>query len=141
MFELISYSKQRVRYSETDAMGVVYYSNYLAWFEVGRTDWFRETGRTYRMLEEEGIILPVVEAHCRYVSSAQYDDSIVIITEWQDSPDIYFTFQYKVVREPDQQLLAEGWTKHLCVNHDGHIQRGETKRLKESCRKLNLPKA
>jgi acyl-CoA thioester hydrolase len=138
---MITHSKLRVRYNETDAMAVVYYANYLIWFEVGRTDWFRESGKTYRMLEDEGYILPVIEAHCRYIASAKYDDQVVIMTEWEDSPDIYFTFRYKIIRESDKQLLAEGWTKHLCVNKDGRIQRERTKQLKSLCRNLDLPKA
>ena len=61
----------RVRYAETDQMGVVYYSNYLVWFEIGRTDWLRETGWTYREMEADGFPLPVIEAHCEYRSSAR----------------------------------------------------------------------
>ena len=61
----------RVRYAETDQMGVVYYANYLVWFEVGRTDWLRETGWTYREMEAEGLRLPVIEAHCEYRQGAQ----------------------------------------------------------------------
>ena len=70
----------RVRYAETDQMGVVYHSNYLIWFEIGRTDWLRETGWTYREMEAEGIQLPVIEAHCTYRLGARYDDDIEIRT-------------------------------------------------------------
>ncbi len=73
-------SRVRVRYAETDRMGVVYYANYLVWFEVGRTEWLRETGWTYREMEQEGIALPVIEAHCEYRQPARYDDDIEIRT-------------------------------------------------------------
>ena len=69
----------RVRYAETDKMGVVYYANYLVWFEVGRTDWLRETGWTYRAMEAGGFQLPVIAAHCEYQRSARYDDELEIL--------------------------------------------------------------
>ena len=70
----------RVRYAETDQMGVVYYSNYLVWFEIGRTEWLRVTGWTYREMEAEGLALPVIEAHCEYRQGARYDDDLEIRT-------------------------------------------------------------
>ena len=73
-----SLSRLRVRYAETDQMGVVYYANYLVWFEVGRTDLLRESGWNYREMETEGFGLPVIEAHCIYRESAKYDDEIEI---------------------------------------------------------------
>ena len=76
----VTTSMVRVRYAETDKMGVVYYANYLIWFEVGRTDWLRETGWTYRSMEEEGLQLPVIEAHCEYRQGAKYDDDVEIRT-------------------------------------------------------------
>ena len=71
-------TRVRVRYAETDRMGVVYYANYLVWFEVGRTDWLRETGWTYREMEQDGVSLPVIEAHCEYRQPARYDDELEI---------------------------------------------------------------
>ena len=73
-------SRVRVRYAETDQMGIVYYANYLVWFEVGRTDLLRLTGWTYREMEADGYALPVVEAHCEYRQSARYDDDLDIMT-------------------------------------------------------------
>ena len=70
----------RVRYAETDRMGVVYYANYFVWFEVARTDWLRQTGWSYREMEAEGVSLPVIEAHCDYRQPARYDDEIEIQT-------------------------------------------------------------
>ena len=75
-----STSRVRVRYAETDRMGVVYHANYFVWFEVGRTDLLRHSGWTYREMESEGITLPVIEAHCQYRQSARYDDEIDIGT-------------------------------------------------------------
>ena len=69
-------SRLRVRYAETDQMGVVYYANYLVWFEVGRTDWLRATGWTYRAMEQDGVSLPVIEAHAEYRRAARYDDEL-----------------------------------------------------------------
>ena len=71
----------RVRYAETDQMGVVYYANYLVWFEVGRTDWLRDAGWTYREMEQDGHPLPVIEAHAEYRRPARYDDEIEIRTK------------------------------------------------------------
>ena len=73
-----SVSTVRVRYAETDQMGVAYHANYFVWFEVGRTDWLRTFGVTYRDLEAEGFLLPVIEAHCEYRASARYDDDLRI---------------------------------------------------------------
>ena len=73
-------TRVRVRYADTDQMGVVYYANYLVWFEVGRTEWLRDAGWNYRDMEEAGISLPVIEAHCEYRQSARYDDEIEIRT-------------------------------------------------------------
>ena len=74
-------TRVRVRYAETDRMGVVYYANYFVWFEVGRTDWLRQTGWTYREMERDGISLPVIEAQCEYRQPARYDDEIEIATK------------------------------------------------------------
>ena len=74
----VNVSCVRVRYAETDKMGVVYYANYLVWFEIGRTDWLRDTGWTYRAMEDDGFALPVIEAHCEYRQGARYDDEMEI---------------------------------------------------------------
>ena len=71
----------RVRYQETDQMGVVYHGNYFTWFDIGRTEFFRNMGMVYTRLEEEGILLPVIEAQCRYIKPAKYDDEIIINTK------------------------------------------------------------
>lgn len=105
-------SKVRVRYAETDAMGIVYHSNYYVWFEVGRGDFLRRFDMSYKQMEEMGIILPVVESHCRYRIPAQYDDLLTIRTQVKELGAVKLSFQYQVIRDLDNTLLAEGETVH-----------------------------
>ncbi|MGB7606746.1 MAG: thioesterase family protein [Lutisporaceae bacterium] len=105
-------SKLRVRYAETDAMGIVYHSNYYVWFEVGRGDFLRRFDMSYKQMEEIGIILPVVESHCRYRIPAQYDDLLTIRTQVKELGAVKLSFQYQVIRDLDNTLLAEGETVH-----------------------------
>jgi len=115
----------RVRYSETDQMGIVYYANYLTWFEVGRTEYCRILGTPYSHWEKEGILLPVVEASCRYKASARYDDR-VNITTWVDELKVSsIRFSYRVTREGDGRLLAEGATRHAFINKEGKLLRAK----------------
>ncbi len=112
-------TRVRVRYAETDRMGVVYYANYLVWFEVGRTEWLRETGWTYREMEQEGIALPVIEARCEYLQPARYDDEIEIRTRAIVLTAVRIRFEYDVVRLPDDTLTASGHTVHAAVDASG----------------------
>ena len=112
-------STVRTRYAETDKMGVVYYANYLIWFEVGRTDWLRETGSTYRSMEEDGIQLPVIEAHCEYRQGARYDDEVEIRTTGRKLSPVRIQFDYQVVRRADDAVLATGHTVHATVDRSG----------------------
>ena len=114
-----SVSTLRVRYAETDKMGVVYYANYLVWFEVARTDWLRETGWTYRAMEGDGIGLPVIEAHCDYKSSARYDDEIQIQTSARLMSPVRLAFDYQVSRPADGAVVAAGYTVHASVDATG----------------------
>lgn len=109
----------RVRYAETDKMGVVYYANYLVWFEIGRTDWLRETGRTYRSIEDEGVQLPVIEAHCEYRLGARYDDEVEIRTRAKKMSPVRVQFDYEAARRADGALLATGHTVHATVDRHG----------------------
>ena len=102
----------RVRYGETDKMGIVYYANYLYWFEIGRTEFFRSLGMTYRDLEERDIMLPVIEAHCKYFSSSFYDDLIIIRTRLEFVTGTRIKFLYEVIRKEDGKLLTQGYTEH-----------------------------
>lgn len=109
----------RVRYAETDQMGVVYYANYLVWFEVGRTEWLRETGWTYRAMEDEGLALPVIEARCEYKAGARYDDELEIRTTGRLVSPVRLAFDYEVVRRADGTLVATGQTTHATLNRAG----------------------
>jgi acyl-CoA thioester hydrolase len=100
-------------------MGVVYYANYLVWFEVARADLLRSLGWTYREMEESGVTLPVIEARCQYKAPARYDDEIVIRTEgWMRSP-VRMEFAYTVARRADEVVSAAGITVHAALGRDG----------------------
>jgi acyl-CoA thioester hydrolase len=113
----------RVRYAETDRMGVAYYANYLVWFEVGRTDLIRTLGGSYRQLEEEGTILPVIEAQCEYRQPARYDDEIEIRTTGVVLSPIRIKFSYEVVRRADAVVIAAGHTVHAALDPTGKPRR------------------
>ena len=114
-----SVSTLRVRYAETDKMGVVYYANYLVWFEVGRADLLRSLGWSYREMEIAGISLPVIEAHCQYLRPARYDDEIEVKTEGRMLSPVRMEFEYQVVRIVDGTLAAEGKTVHAALDPSG----------------------
>ena len=116
-------SSVRVRYAETDKMGVVYYANYFVWFEIGRTDWLRQTGWTYREIEADGIQLPVIEAHCEYRLGARYDDDVEIRTRAQKLSPVRIQFTYEAIRRGDGALLVTGHTVHATIDRDGRPTR------------------
>lgn len=122
-------TRLRVRYAETDQMGVVYYANYLVWFEVGRTELLRTLGGTYREMEAADIFLPVIAASCDYARAVKYDDEIEIRTRGRVLSPIRMEFLYDVVRVADQTLMATGRTEHAAL--DG---RGKPVRLPEQVR-------
>src|SRR5882724_1456731 len=109
----------RVRYAETDKMGVVYHANYFVWFEVGRTDLLRGSGWTYKEMEAEGFSLPVIEAHCDYKQPARYDDELEVRTTAGLMSAVRVSFSYELVRPGDGQTLATGRTVHAAVDRDG----------------------
>ncbi len=110
----------RVRYAETDQMGVAYYANYLVWFEVGRSEFCRERGFRYADLEAFGYKLVVIDAHCRYRSSARYDETVVVRTRLKEANRRMITFGYQVLRGGQkEELIAEGETRHICVDTSG----------------------
>ena len=113
----------RVIYGDTDNMGVAYYANYLRWFEIGRTEMFRDLGLTYREVEQKGIFLPVSEAHCKYLAPAHYDDVLVIETTLDTTFRAGMKMDYRVLRKADGSLLAEGFTRHAYLNRDGKVVR------------------
>jgi acyl-CoA thioester hydrolase len=111
-------SRFRVRYAETDQMGMVYYANYLIWMEVGRSDFCRECGFSYRALEhEEQAFLTVADVNCRYLAPARYEDEIVVETELTRARTRVIEFSYRIKR--GATLLAEGRTVHVVIGTDG----------------------
>ena len=107
----------RVRYAETDQMGMAYYAHYLVWFEVMRGDFMRAIGIPYTRLEDDGYILPIVEARVRYHAPARYDDPVEIVAWIERLRSRSITFAYRVERSRD--LLATGWTTHIPARRDG----------------------
>jgi len=109
----------RVIYGDTDAMGQAYYGNYLKWFEVGRSEWFRKSGMSYREIESGGVYLPVVEVHCSYKKPAHYDDILTIATTFQFSGPARLRFDYEIMRQ--EEVVAVGYTVHACVTRDRKV--------------------
>ena len=109
----------RVRYAETDKMGVVYYANFLVWFEVARADLLRSLGWTYREMEAAGVSLPVIEAHCEYQRPARYDEEIEVRTEGRMLSPVRMRFNYTVMRREDAVIAAAGHTVHAAVDAGG----------------------
>jgi len=114
-----SVSTLRVRYAETDKMGVVYYANYLVWFEVGRADLLRSLGWSYREMELAGVSLPVIEAQCTYQRPARYDDEIEIRTAGRMLSPVRMEFEYEVIRRQDAAIAATGKTVHAALDRSG----------------------
>ncbi len=113
----------RVIYGDTDQMGVVYYANYFRWFEKGRSEFLRAVGLPYPTIEERGFNFPVVEAACRYLQSARYDDEVQIETSLVELRRASLSFEYRILRASDARLLATGSTKHACVDSAGRMSR------------------
>jgi acyl-CoA thioester hydrolase len=117
----VNRSTYRVIYGDTDQMGVVYYANYLAFFERGRCEYMRERGFDYGAFERDGFLFPVVDAHCRYRSPARFDDLLVLETAITGATRVTLDFGYRVRR--DDELLAEGSTRHACLTRAGRPAR------------------
>jgi acyl-CoA thioester hydrolase len=114
----------RVRYAETDQMGVVYYANYLVWMEVARMEWCRAFGVDYREMErEDGISLAVVEANCRYRSPARFDDEIAVRVWVEEANSRIATIQYEMRVAGDGRLVATGYTRHIFVGNGMQMQK------------------
>jgi acyl-CoA thioester hydrolase len=113
----------RVRYAETDQMGVAYYANYVVWFEVGRSEYCRAKGFSYRELEELGYRLAVVDLRCRYKGSVEYDELIVVRTHVKDLKTRMVTFGYAILKKETQEVVVHGETRHLCLNKKGNPSR------------------
>ncbi len=109
----------RVRYAETDSMGIVYHTNYLVWMEVGRTDYFRQMGFTYRDLENQyKLFTPLIEVNCRYLAPAVYDDEILVRTYVKQFNRRLVRFGYEIYRVNENYKLCEGESAHLVVDRE-----------------------
>ncbi|MDQ6699592.1 MAG: acyl-CoA thioesterase [Acidobacteriota bacterium] len=112
-------TRLRVRYAETDQMGVVYYANYLIWMEVARVEFCKSLGFRYRDMEmEDGVLLAVADAHCRYLSPARFDDEVIIETSLRDSNTRLARFGYAMSVENGARRIARGETTHLFLNRE-----------------------
>ena len=116
-------ARVRVIYGDTDQMGVVYYANYLRYFEFARSEFLRAHGRSYRDMEAEGLSLPVVEATCRYVAPARYEDLLLVGIEVPAVTRVTLTFRYQVTREGESDVLCTGTTIHACLGKGGRPAR------------------
>ncbi len=108
----------RVRYADTDKMGVAYYANYLKWFEASRTEMLRATGLPYAEIEQLGVALPVTEAYCSYRKPAHYDDLLRIVSRLREFPRASLRIEYEIFNQNDE-LLATGYTTHVFINLEG----------------------
>jgi acyl-CoA thioester hydrolase len=128
-------SEIRVRYAETDKMGVAHHASYLAWFEVGRVELLRALGMSYRDLEDSGVFFPVLEVGCRFRRPAYFDDRLQISAGAERPGRARLRFRYRVTRVTDGTLVAEGWTTHASTDAHGRPGRLPAKvlrRLEES---------
>jgi acyl-CoA thioester hydrolase len=114
---MTSESRVRVRYAETDQMGVVYHSNHFIWFEIGRVELLRQLGFSYRDMEKkDGCYIAVVDARCRYKAPVHYDDEVIVRTQLKNVRESLIHFSYELIRAEDGLLLAEGETTHIVTN-------------------------
>lgn len=112
-----------MRYAETDQAGMAHHSAFLPWFEEGRVELLRSLGKPYQEFETEGIHFPVREVFCRYWASARFDDVLTVATVIEEVGGASVRFAYRIMRESDATLIAEGYTLHACVNDEGKIKR------------------
>ena len=113
----------RVRYAETDQMGVVYHANFLVWFEVGRVELMRALGFDYRQMElEDDTYIMVADVHCRYHHPARYDELLPVRTRIEEAKNRTLRFGYEVLRQADQKLLASGHTIHVACSRAGNVK-------------------
>ena len=114
----VSETRLRVRYAETDAMGIVHHSRYIPWFEVGRSDWMREAGLAYAEFERMGYYLTVTEVHARYIRPALYDELVTVLTWVGEVQSRALRLDYRIVNAEGETLVT-GSTRHVCITHDG----------------------
>ncbi|GAC1396198.1 MAG: thioesterase family protein [Pyrinomonadaceae bacterium] len=123
LFDYWHETSVRVRYAETDRMGVVYHANYLVWFEIGRTEFCRARGFDYRDMEEnDNAFLVVAESYCRYKAPAYYDDELIIRTHITEIRRRSLRFGYEIIRQSNEQIIAEGETGHVVTDGNNHVR-------------------
>jgi len=116
-------TKIRVIYADTDAMGIVYHTNYIKWFEVGRNELMRQLGLLYADLEKQGHNLPLTRVSCHYLLPARYDQVLLVETEVEYIKRASIKFNSRIWDEHKTNLLVEGYTVHACTNSEGKIRR------------------
>ena len=119
--------QEKVRFVETDMMGVVHHSNYFRWFEIGRVEYLRQAGVFLTELMADGIVFPIIHVDCQYKASAKFDDYIIIETKLEELSPVKMVFTYKVIRQSDGVLLATGSTQSVFTNDNGKITRMPSK--------------
>ena len=123
----INKTEIRVIYADTDQMGVVYHSNYLKYFEIGRTELLRELGISYKEIEENGILLPVKEAFANYKVSIKYDDLIIIHTQIEELKNVSIKLKYEIKNKEENIIYSTGYTLHPFIDRNGKIVRPNEK--------------
>jgi acyl-CoA thioester hydrolase len=116
-------ARVRVRYAETDQMGVAYHANYLVWMEVGRVEYWRAAGMRYRDMEQEGIFLAVAELSCRYLAPAYYDEEVIVRTKVAEVNARLIRFEYELRSADDGRAIASAFTKHVFCGRDRKARR------------------
>ncbi|MBV4418110.1 acyl-CoA thioesterase [Clostridium tyrobutyricum] len=116
-----STTKIKVRYAETDKMGIAYHSNYYIWFEVARGDFIKKLDITYNEMEQRGILMPLVETYCKYLRPSVYDDELIVETSIGELTPVKIILNYKVIHESTGKLIAKGKTTQTFVNKDFKI--------------------
>jgi acyl-CoA thioester hydrolase len=118
-----NFTKIRVIYADTDAMGIVYHTNYIRWFELGRNEFMRQLGVAYTELEKLGLNLPLTKVSCHYLISAKYDQILTVETKFDYIKRASIRFNSQIWDENKEKLLVEGYTIHACTNNEGKIRR------------------
>lgn len=116
-------TKVRVLFADTDAMGVVYHTNYIKWFELGRNEFMRQIGVPYTEVSKLGLDLPLINVSCEYLKFAVYDQLLIVETEFDYIRKARVRFNSRIWDENQENLLAEGYTVHVCTNKDGKLRR------------------
>jgi len=120
---LTNFTKVRVIYADTDAMGIVYHTNYIRWFELGRNELMRQLGVAYAEMEKLGLNLPLTRVSCHYLAPAKYDHLVIVETKFDYIKRASIKFNSRIWDEKHETLLVEGYTIHACTNNEGKIRR------------------